>query len=156
MTLIFCSLPTIVKATDIDTNISGYTEILNIMKVYVKGAGAIVLMIGCGDFFISLSNESTERLVRAMQVMGAGFFLILADSFVQAIGHANGKETFNMLFNMIALIVSFIGAVLTMLGSYRTMNSIKEKNAEVKSKAIKVVFSGLMLIAISRSLATFL
>lgn len=126
------------------------------MKIYVRGAGAIVLLIGSADFFISLSYESTDRLVRAMQLIGGGFFLILADSLVQAIGSASGQETFTMLLNIVGTIVSFMGAVLSFLGAYRTFNSIKERNGDARSKALKLFFCGLMLVAISKSLSSFL
>lgn len=149
-------LPIIAHAATIDTNIEGYKKMLDMMKVYVRGAGAIVLMIGCADFFISISGESTDRLVKAMQLMGAGFFLILADSFVQAIGNANGSETFEMLLGMVGLIVSFIGAVLSMLGGYRMFNSVKDRDSESRQRAIKLICSGLMLVAISQSLSNFL
>jgi len=145
-----------VHATTIDTNIAGYKEILNMMKIYVRGAGAIVLMIGSADFFINVYNEHLEKLVSAMHTIGAGFFLILADGFVQAIGNANGAQTFQLLLSMIGLIISFIGAVLAMIGAYRTLNSIKDRNAENRSKSIKVLVSGLMLVAISQSLSNFL
>jgi hypothetical protein len=154
--LILLSLPVIVQATTIDTNIAGYTGILNMMKIYVRGTGAIVLMIGSADFFINLSNEHIEKLVSSMHTIGAGFFLILADSFVQAIGNANGSQTFQLLLSMIGLIISFIGAVLAMIGAYRTLDSIKDRNAENRSKSIKVLASGLMLVAISQSLSAFL
>lgn len=156
LALIFCSFPIVAKATTIDTDIEGYTGMLNTMKIYVRGTGGIVLLIGSGEFFINLAHENTDRLAKAMQVMGAGFFLILADSFVKAIGNANGSQTFAMLFEMIGLIISFIGAVFTMLGAYNCMTSAKERNAEGRNRAIKIMFSGLMLVAISRSLATFL
>lgn len=149
-------LPIIAHAATIDTNIKGYKEMLDMMKTYVRGAGAIVLMIGCADFFISLSSESTDRLVKAMQLMGAGFFLILADSFVQAIGNADGAQTFEMLLAMVGLIVSFIGAVLAMFGAYRMFNSIKDRDSESRQRAIKLLFSGLALVAISQSLSNFL
>ncbi|MBX4267191.1 hypothetical protein [Clostridium estertheticum] len=154
--LILWSLPIIAQATEINTDISGYKEILKMMKIYVRGAGAIVLMIGSADFFINVANEHTEKLVSSMQAIGAGFFLILADSFVQAIGNANGAQTFELLLSMVGLIISFIGAVLAMLGAYRTFNSIKDRNSENRSKSIKAVVSGLMLVAISQSLSSFL
>ncbi|HBJ1645870.1 TPA: PrgI family protein [Clostridium botulinum] len=152
ITLIFCSFPIIVQASEIDTNIPGYTGLLNTMKVYVKGAGSIILMIGSADFFISLSNQNTDRLVRAMQIMGAGFFLILADNFVQTIGNASGSEAFEILIQMVGLIIIFIGAVLTMLGAYNCVNSIKAQSPEDRNRAIKLLFCGLMLIAIKASL----
>lgn len=154
-TLLLCSLPIIAQATEIDTSIEGYTGILNMLKVYVRGSGAIVLMIGTADFFISLSQENTDRLVKSMYTMGAGFFLILADSLVQSIGNANGSQAFATLLSMTGLIISFIGAVLTMLGAYKVIDSIKERNSESKSKGIKVLFSGLMLVVISQSLSNF-
>lgn len=153
--LIIVCFPLCVQAVTIDTSIEGYTKILDMMKTYVKGAGGIVLMIGCGDFFLSLTNDSTERLVKAMQTIGAGFFLIIADSFLTAIGKADGSQTFTLLFNMISMIISFIGAVLAMLGAYRIFNSVKEKNPEIRSKAIKVFFSGMMLIVVSQSVSAF-
>lgn len=159
MTIIFISFPEIVQAatTTIDTSIDGYTNILNLLKIYVRGAGAIVLMIGSADFFISLSYDGIDRLVRAMYMMGAGCFLILADSFVQAIGNAHsGQETFQMLFGMVALIITFIGVVLSALGAYNVLNSYKERNSETRNRAIKVLFSGLMLIAISQSVSNFI
>lgn len=158
MTLLFCMLfPTLTYgATTIDTSVEGYTEMLNMLQVYVRGAGAIVLMVGSADFFLSLSNEGVDRLVRAMQVMGAGCFLMLADSFVKAIGTASGSQTFEILFSMVALVISFIGVVLTMLGSYNVFNSLKERSSETRNRAIKVLFSGLMLIAISQSVSTFI
>lgn len=157
MALSFCMLfPIMTYATEIDTSVEGYTEMLNILKIYVRGAGAIVLMIGSADFFLSLANEGIDRLVRAMQIMGAGCFLMLADNFVQAIGKADGSETFQILFSMVALIISFIGVVLTMLGSYNVFNSLKERNSETRNRAIKVLFSGLMLIAISQSVSVFI
>lgn len=154
--LIILSVPIVVNAATIDTDIEGYTEILNMMKVYVRGTGGLVLMVGCADFFIHLANENVDRLVRSMQIIGAGFFLILADNFVQAIGNADGSQTFELLFNYVSLIISFIGAVLTMLGSYKTINSIKEQNPETRSRAIKIACSGLMLVAISQSVSNFI
>lgn len=156
ITLILLSLPVIAHATTIDTSLEGYTKLLSAMKVYVRGSGAIVLLVGCGDFFISLSNDSNERLVKAMQVIGAGFFLIIADSFIQAIATADGSQTFSTLLSFVGLIISFIGAVLSMMGGYKAMNSIKDRNAEARSKGIRTLVSGLMLIALSQSLTNFL
>lgn len=154
--MILCFCPIAAFAASIDTSVEGYDKLLNMMQIYVRGAGAIVLMLGSGDFFISLSSENTERIVRAMQMMGAGCFLMLADSFVKAIGNADGPATFRMLYSMIGVIISFIGVVLAVLGAYNTFNSIKERSAENRSKAIKVLFSGLMLLAISQSLSSFI
>lgn len=156
ITLIVCTFPAIVNAAAIDQNVEGYAKLLDMMKVYVRGAGAIILLVGSADFFISFSHENTDRLVRAMQLMGGGFFLILADSLVQAIGNANGTETFTILLNAVGLIISFIGAVLSFLGAYRTLNSIKERNADARSKSLKLLFCGLMLVAISQSVSSFL
>lgn len=153
---VFCMFPIISYATAIDTDVEGYTQILNMLKLYVRGSGAVALMIGSADFFISLSYEGVDRLVKAMHVMGAGCFLMLADNFVQFIGTADGSTTFVLLFSMVGLIILFIGVVLTALGSYNVLNSFKERNPETRNRSIKILFSGLMLIAISQSLSTFI
>ncbi|MGM9531049.1 hypothetical protein [Intestinibacter sp.] len=137
-------------------SIDGAKELVNLFNIWVKGAGALVLMIGCADMFLSMASEHEENKQRALKSICAGFLLITSYPLLCAICDIANYDAFETLLSVVALFLKFIGAMTALRGSYMFMMSLKDQSGEARDKSIKLIGGGLATIVVAQSCFSFL
>lgn len=137
-------------------SIEGATQLINLFNIWIKGVGALVLMYGCTDMFLSMASENEERKNTALKTICVGFLLIISYPLLCKICDISNYNAFQVILNVVSLFLKFIGAMVTLRGAYMFMMSTKEQSGEAREKSIKLIGGGLATIAVAQSCLSFL
>lgn len=144
-----------------DTNsamgtIDGAKNLVNFFDIWVRGAGALVLMYGCADAFMNFATENNEHRTRGLKCICAGLLMIRSYSIICAISDIGNYDSFQVLLSVVAVFLEFIGAMSAMYGAYSFFQSVREQHAEARNRAVRILFGGLAVIAVAQSYSAFL
>lgn len=142
-------------ANDI-SSIDGAKELINFFDVYVRGAGAIILFIGVGEMFLTMAVPRIEHKLKSLMSICCGLLMIISYSIICAICDISTYDSFQLILSIVSIFFEFIGAMFAMYGAYSIFSAIKEQNGEAKYKAMKILFGGLVAVAIAQSSFSFL
>lgn len=136
--------------------IEGASNLINFFDIWVRGAGALVLMYGCADAFMNFATEHNEHRTRGLKCICAGLLMIRSYSIICAICDIGNYNSFQVLLSVLAVFLEFIGAMSAMYGAYSFFQSIRDNHAEARNRAVRILFGGLAVIAVAQSYSVFL
>lgn len=158
MVLVLLSIPHLVfadTASDI-SEIEGARNLVTLFDVYIRGTGAIVLMFGVGELFVSMIYERIEHMVRTLTNICAGLFMICSYSIICKICDISTYNSFQVILSMVSIAFEFTGIMVAMYGANAIFKSLKEQSGEARHKATKIFFGGLAMVAVAQSYFSFL
>lgn len=142
-------------ADDINS-IDGAAQLVNFFNIWVKGVGALLLMVGYADMFLSMASEHEENKSKALKTICVGFLLIISYSFICTICDISSYNAFEVILSVVGLFLKFIGAMSALRGSYMFVMSTRDQNGDAREKSIKLVGGGLATIVVAQSCLSFL
>ena len=142
-------------ASDIST-IDGAKELVKFFDIFMRGVGAVVLMIGTAQTFMKFGSERQTDRIKGLKTMCCGFLMVCSYSFICKVCDISSYNSFQLILSVIAFFMEFIGAMCTIYGAYQFAQSLKDQDGESKQRAIKNLFSGLAVIAVAQCSNSFL